>query len=146
MAPAKKTTTKTTVKPVSASAKETAAALAADDAKKTEAAAPKAAAAKKPAAAKKTTPAKKAAPAKKAPAKKTTATRAKKEIKHTSIVEFGGNQFNVAEIQERAEAAFKDANKRKRYDEFRVYIKPEENKAFYVVKTGDKESTGSIDL
>ena len=111
-----------------------------------------AAAAKKPAAAKKTTATKaattaaKTTAAKKAPAKKATATRTKKEVKHASFLEFGGNQYDVAEIQNRAEAAFKDANKRKRYDEFRIYIKPEENKAFYVVKSGDKESTGSIDL
>ena len=134
MAPVKKTAAKT--------AKETAAAMAAEDAKKTPDA-PKAAAAKKPAAVKKTTA---AAPAKKAPAKKATTTRTKKEVKHASFLEFGGNQYDVAEIQNRAEAAFKDANKRKRYDEFRIYIKPEENKAFYVVKSGDKESTGSIDL
>ena len=146
MAPVKKTAAKTT-KADSASVKETAAALAAEDAKKAEDT--KAAPAKKPAAAaKKTTAAAKktTTAAKKAPAKKATATRAKKEIKHTSIVEFGGNQYDVADILARAEAAFKDANKRKRYDEFRVYIKPEENKAFYVVKSGDKESTGSVDL
>ena len=145
MAPVKKTAAKMT-KADSASVKETAAALAAEDAKKAEDT--KAAPAKKPAAAaKKTTAAAKTTTAaKKAPAKKATATRAKKEIKHTSIVEFGGNQYDVADISARAEAAFKDANKRKRYDEFRVYIKPEENKAFYVVKSGDKESTGSVDL
>ncbi len=144
MAPVKKTAAKT--------AKETAAAMAAEDAKKTVEAPKAAAAAKKPAAAKKTTATKaattaaKTTAAKKAPAKKATATRTKKEVKHASFLEFGGNQYDVAEIQNRAEAAFKDANKRKRYDEFRIYIKPEENKAFYVVKSGDKESTGSIDL
>lgn len=82
--------------------------------------------------------------------KKTSDTKAtkavKKEIIYTPVVEFGDNQYNVNDIVARAEAAFKNDNKRKRYDEFSVYIKPEEYKAYYVAKFGDKEYKDSIEL
>ena len=82
---------------------------------------------------------------KKATGTKTTKT-AKKEVTYTPVIEFGDNQYNVNDIVARAEASFKNDNKRKRYDEFFVYIKPEEYKAYYVAKFGDKEYKDSIEL
>ena len=85
-----------------------------------------------------------------ATAKKTTTAKTakavKKEITYTPVIEFGDNQYNVNDIVARAEASFKNDNKRKRYDEFSVYIKPEEYKAYYVAKFGDKEYKDSIEL
>lgn len=82
------------------------------------------------------------APVKKTPAKAEPA----KEIAYSSYVQFGESTYDVNDIITRAEKAFKNDNKRKRYEEFRVYIKPEDAKAYYVAKLGDKEYRDSIDL
>ncbi len=72
----------------------------------------------------------------KAAAKKTTAA-AKKAVKAektvTSFVEFWGDQYDVADVIAKAEADFKANNKRKAIADIKVYIKPEEKAAYYVV-------------
>lgn len=131
MATAKKTTAK-----VDTDAKKVAAELAAEDKKTT-------------AAAKKTTAAAKKAPAKKATATKTTTAAKKTTTKKTtkvSFVEFDNKQLSVEEIIEKAEADFKENNKRKAMGDLKVYIKPAENKAFYVVTSGKTDILGSVDL
>ncbi len=92
----------------------------------------KAVAAKKPveekaAAAKKTVKAAAKKPA--AAAKK--AVKAEKTV--TSFVELWGDQYDVAEVIAKAEADFKANNKRKTIADIKVYIKPEEKAAYYVV-------------
>ena len=62
---------------------------------------------------------------------------------YKTVVEFEDGAVNVEEVVKRAEAAFKNDNKRKKYDEFEVYIKPEDNKAYYVIN--DKYS-GDVDM
>ena len=57
----------------------------------------------------------------------------KAEPKMSAIVQFGGMEFNVAEITEKAYKAYKDEHKRKAVKEFTVYVKPEENVAYYTV-------------
>lgn len=69
-----------------------------------------------------------------------------KKVSYTSYVQLGESTFDITDVVSRAESAFKNDNKRKRYDEFRVYIKPEDSKAYYVAKYGDKEYRDSIDL
>ncbi len=102
---------------------------------------------------KKATEAVKAAPkketaAKAAAPKKETAKKpaAKKEATQTVVVQFAGNEANVAEVVAKAEAAFKAENKRKAINDLKIYIKPEEFKAYYVVTSGDKEYVGSVSL
>ena len=69
---------------------------------------------------------------------KTASSRSKKEVAHKTVLQCAAGEFDVDDIVKRAESAFKEKNKRKRYDEFSVYIKPEEGMAYYAAKYGDK--------
>ena len=77
---------------------------------------------------------------------KTKASEKKEAVAYKTVVEFEDGAVNVEEVVKRAESAFKNDNKRKKYDEFEVYIKPEDNKAYYVAKNGDKEYRDSVPL
>ena len=77
---------------------------------------------------------------------KTKAAEKKGAVAYKTVVEFEDGAVNVEEVVKRAESAFKNDNKRKKYDEFEVYIKPEDNKAYYVAKNGDKEYRDSVPL
>lgn len=113
-------------------ATKTTAAAAAEEVKTEAAKAPaKKAAAKKPAA-------KKAAAAKKPAAKKAAAPAKAEVIK----VQFGGNEYDTAAIVEAVKAAYKAENK-SAIKTLSVYIKPEENAAYYVVN--DKVN-GKVDI
>lgn len=92
------------------------------------------------------------APAKKTAARKTTktterkaaATRktaaANKKIEESICIQYAGKELEASELLGRAKAAYGNA---KAIKEIRVYVKPEENMAYYVVN-GDE--TGSIEL
>ena len=86
-------------------------------------AAPKTAA-KKPAETKEAAP--KKAPAKKAPAKKV-------EPKASVVIEYAGTQIVAKDVLAAATKAFKAANKGVTIKTIEVYVKPEENVAYYVV-------------
>lgn len=91
---------------------------------------------------------KKVATTKKVAAKKPAAKRTtkKKEVTKTAVLQFSGCDFKVDDIIANAEAAFKAENKRKAVDDIKVYIKPEERAAYYVVTSGGNEYVGRIDL
>lgn len=72
--------------------------------------------------------------------KKATST---KDISRTAVVEYAGNQYQVSEIIERCEAKYKAQSKNKAFKDIKVYIKPENNAAYYVV---DDKSADKIDL
>ncbi|MFR5602342.1 MAG: DUF6465 family protein [Lachnospiraceae bacterium] len=120
MAVTKKTETKATAKtavkaaPAETAAKKTAVV-------KEEAPAVKAAPVEKAA------PAAKAAPAKKAPAKKAA------EPKSSVVIEFAGKQIVAKEVLAAAKKAFTKANKGVTIKTIEIYVKPEENVAYYVV-------------
>lgn len=76
-------------------------------------------------------------------AKKVASSAKRKETTKTAVVEFFGNQFSVDEIIERAQKAYKNENKSKTITDIKVYIKPEDNAAYYVV---NDNSAGKIDL
>ena len=81
--------------------------------------------------------------AKKATAKKTT----KKVVATKSaILQFAGEDYKVDDVIARAEQAFKAENKRKAIEDIKVYLKPEERAAYYVVTSGESEYAGRIDL
>ena len=111
--------------------------------KKTETAAKKAAAPKKTA----TTTKSAATAAKKASAtvkKATTAVKKAVEAKTQEpkvVVQFAGNDYKLDEILEKAKKAYSKKSK-KVFKDLRVYIKPEEGKAYYVAD----DNFGSIDL
>ena len=84
------------------------------------------------------------APAEKKPVEKKPAAP-KAEPKMTVVVQVGGQEFNVAEITEKAYAAYKADHKRKTVKEFTVYVKPEENVAYYTVN-GEGSDDFKIEL
>lgn len=79
-------------------------------------------------------PASKKAPAKKeeAPAEKAVKKAPEKDTAKL-FIEFGGNKFAADEIVEKCKAAYKADNSRKQVRSIEVYVKPEDNKAYYVV-------------
>jgi septal ring-binding cell division protein DamX len=83
--------------------------------------------------------------AKKAAAKKP-ASKKKAEVTKTAVLQFSGKDFKVDDIVAKAQEAFKAENKRKVVSDIKVYIKPEESAAYYVVTSGDSEYPGKIDL
>lgn len=88
---------------------------------------------------------KKAAP-KKETAKKETAkkTTAKKEAEVDVYVEFSGNQISEKNVEERVKAAYVEAGHRaSSIKSLRIYIKPEENAAYYVI---NDDNVGRVDL
>ncbi len=81
--------------------------------------------------------AKKAAPKKTAPKK----AAAPVEVVH---LQFGGNEWTMSELVERAKAAYAaEGGDVSAVKELQLYVKPEEQKAYYVMN-GD--AAGSIDL
>lgn len=89
---------------------------------------------------------------KKAPAKKTTAKKAtakksaakKVEKKDEVFVQFAGEEFAVEEVMEKAKAAYvAEGHRASAIKSVRLYIKPEERKAYYVI---NDKAAGSIDL
>lgn len=117
-------------------ATKTTAAAAAEEVKTEAAKAPAKKAAEKKTATKK--PAAKKAAAKKPAAKKAAAPAKAEVIK----VQFGGNEYDTAAIVEAVKAAYKAENK-SAIKTLSVYIKPEENAAYYVVN--DKVN-GKVDI
>ncbi|MDD6667722.1 MAG: DUF6465 family protein [Lachnospiraceae bacterium] len=74
---------------------------------------------------------------------KTAAAAKKAEVKTTAIVQFQGRDFTVEDIIARAKDAYKSENKNKALKDIRVYIKPEDNAAYYVA---NDTYAGKIDL
>ncbi len=86
---------------------------------------------KKEAAAKKE-PVKKETAAKKAPARRTAAKKAE-DVKATVTIQFAGKEVVAKNILEEAKKAFAAANKGVEIKTIDIYVKPEENAAYYVV-------------
>ena len=82
-------------------------------------------------------------PAEKKAVRKTAAPKAAPVM--TAVVQYGGREFNVAEITERAYKVYKSEHKRKAVSEFTVYVKPEENVAYYTVN-GEGSDEFKIEL
>ena len=113
--------------------------------KKTETAAKKAAAPKKTATTTKSAATKTAAKKASATVKKAT-TAVKKAVEAKTqepkvIVQFAGNDYKLDDILEKAKKAYSKKSK-KVFKDLRIYIKPEEGKAYYVAD----DNFGSVDL
>ena len=89
-------------------------------------------------------PAEKAAAEKKAPAKKPAAKKAAEPVIKT-ILQVGGKDYDVSTLAADALKSFKSVHKRKAVSEFVVYVKPEENAAYYTVN-GEGQDDYKIDL
>jgi hypothetical protein len=134
----KKTSTeavKTTEEPKKAAVKETVKAAAPAAAKEEKKPAAKKAPAKKAAAAKK--------PAAKPAARKTAAKKA--AVAASVVLQYGGREFDTAELAEKVKQLWTGEMGRKEAElkDIKVYVKPEEFMAYYVIN-GD--ITGSFDL
>jgi septal ring-binding cell division protein DamX len=70
----------------------------------------------------------------------------KAEATKTAVLQFAGKDLKVDDIVAKAQEAFKAENKRKVVSDIKVYIKPEESAAYYVVTSGESEYVGRIDL
>jgi hypothetical protein len=89
------------------------------------------------------TTAKKTETAKKA-VKKATAKK-KEESKTSVILQFGGQEIDLSNLEERVKAQFvAEGHRAGRINLLNIYAKPEEGKAYYVVNDG--KYTGSVDL
>ncbi len=94
-----------------------------------------------------TAPAEEKKTVKKPAAKKAAAakTETKKALKKDEVfVQFAGEEFVVEEVMEKAKAAYvAEGHRISAIKSVRLYIKPEERKAYYVI---NDKAAGSIDL
>jgi hypothetical protein len=74
--------------------------------------------------------------------KKATA-KAKKAVVTTAVIQYQGREFSEADCLKKAQAQFKKDYKKEVLEEINIYIKPEENKIYYVA---NKDRVGSVDL
>ena len=84
-------------------------------------------------AAPKKAPARKVAPKKETAAKKAPAKKAEKETEAAVVIQYAGKEIAAKEILERAKIAFADANPGVKIETIVLYVKPEEDVAYYVV-------------
>ena len=78
-----------------------------------------------------------------APVKKTR-TKAKPVREEAVFVQFGADEWNTAEIREKVIAAYvAEGHRESSVKRLRLYIKPEDRKAYYVV---NEKVSGSVDL
>ena len=86
-------------------------------------------------------------PAKKAAAKKTTAVKAETKTapkKDEVFVQFAGEEYSVEDVMDKAKAAYiAEGHRASAIKSVRLYIKPEERKAYYVI---NDKAAGSIEL
>lgn len=82
--------------------------------------------------------------AKKAPAAEAKSAKKPAEKPAQLFIQFGGKEYDYEEIVEKCKAAYKEGNSRKQVRTIKVYVKPEEHKAYYLVN--DKNDSYSIDL
>lgn len=83
---------------------------------------------------------------KKETAKKETAKKApvKKEATVDVFVQFAGNQVSTASVEERVKAAYvAEGHRASAIKNLKIYIKPEENAAYYVI---NEDNVGRVDL
>ena len=73
----------------------------------------------------------------------TKAKKAAKAVKVTTFVQFAGMECSVADVEDKAKAAFKAQHKRTAVKSMTVYVKPEDHAAYYVV---NDEFTGKVEL
>lgn len=103
----------------------------------------------------KTTPAKteetktaaKKAPVKRSTAKKTTVKK-QEEVKETVYIQFAGAEYNLEEIKANVKKAWEAETGKKESDikDVQIYVKPEENAAYYVVNGEVAEGGRKVDL
>ncbi len=71
--------------------------------------------------------------------------RTKKDnIERTALIQYGGGEWSIADLEEKAIAAYvAEGHRRGRISKLTVYIKPEEKKIYYVI---NDKITGSTEF
>ncbi len=67
----------------------------------------------------------------------------KEEPAEEIVLQFGENEVSVAAISDKVKQNYKECGNESELKDIKIYIKPEDNKAYYVMN-GDIE--GSVDL
>ncbi len=68
----------------------------------------------------------------------------KDNIERTALIQYGGGEWSVADLEEKAIAAYvAEGHRRGRISKLTVYIKPEEKKIYYVI---NDKITGSTEF
>ncbi len=65
------------------------------------------------------------------------------ELKEEMILQFGENEVSVAAISEKVKQSYKESGSNEELKEVRIYVKPEDNRAYYVA---NGEIQGSVEL
>ena len=82
--------------------------------------------------------------AKKAPAKKTTTTKKAAVVTEEVYLQYAGKEFSSADLTAKVKEIWKEMGKKAAdLKDIKVYVKPEENAAYYVI---NNEETGSFGL
>ena len=82
--------------------------------------------------------------AKKAPAKKTTARKTPAVVTEEVYLQYAGKEFSSADLTAKVKEIWKEMGKKAAdLKDIKVYVKPEENAAYYVI---NNEETGSFGL
>ena len=69
----------------------------------------------------------------------------KPELRLVTIIQSGDKEYDITDIAQKAYKAYKSVHKRKVVNDFKVYVKPEENAAYYTVN-GEGSDEFRIDL
>lgn len=68
----------------------------------------------------------------------------KEAIERTALIQYGGGEWSVADLEEKAIAAYvAEGHRRGRINKLTVYLKPEEKKIYFVI---NDKITGSTDF
>lgn len=65
------------------------------------------------------------------------------ELTEDMILQFGENEISVEEISEKVKKDYEDSGSEEELKDIKIYVKPEDNKAYYVA---NGQIEGSIDL
>lgn len=65
------------------------------------------------------------------------------ELKEEMILQFGDNEISVTAISEKVKQSYKESGCKEELKEIRIYVKPEDNRAYYVA---NGEIQGSVEL
>lgn len=77
------------------------------------------------------------------PAKKAIETKAEPEL--VTILQVGDKEFDITDIALKAYKSYKSVHKRKAVTDFRIYIKPEDNAAYFTIN-GEGAAEFKVDL
>ena len=77
------------------------------------------------------------------PARNTQAAKPETSITEEIVLQFGQNEITIPEISAKVKDSYKNGGSTEPIRELKIYVKPEENKAYYVI---NGSIDGSVDL